>query len=186
METNGGEKNLMKESFQECGNLDGRNQLEIANLKDSDGCPILPNTRKKLMTDSQIQLQMTEQRYKCLADASFEAIMIHGKGKIIDFNQRFVDLHGYSREELLTLNSAELIAPEYRDLVTEKMASGFQGTYEIVAIRKDGTTFPLEVRVRTMGTQDRALRIVVGRDLTEQRQKEQQRGKQQRTIQTFD
>jgi len=53
---------------------------------------------------------------------------------------------GYSRSELIGKPVMEVVAPESRDLVAEAIRSGRLEPYEHLALRKDGTVFPVEVR----------------------------------------
>lgn len=117
----------------------------------------------------QQMLRASEERFKRLADASFEAIMIHQKGKVIDVNKRFIELHGYSLQELQTLNLSELIAPESREVLLEKYISGSEKSFEVVGLRKDGSRFPLEIRAKSTTVDGQSVKITISRDLTEQK-----------------
>ena len=120
-----------------------------------------------------LKLKASEERFKALAEASFEAIIIHKDGHVIDINQNFVDLHGYTLEELQTMNVMELIAPDYHDIIEEKMASGFEYAYEVVGLRKDGSAFPLEIQARSAILNNQHVRIASGRDLTDVKRQQQ-------------
>lgn len=122
----------------------------------------------------QQMLQTSEQRFKRLAEASFEAILIHEKGKVIDVNQRFIEMHGFSFEELQTLDLLELIAPECHEMMLEKHNSNFQAPYEVTGLRKDGSRFPLEIRAKFTTINGRSVRIAISRDLTDQKMLQQQ------------
>jgi PAS domain S-box-containing protein len=54
------------------------------------------------------------------------------------------------------------------------ISTGFQGPYEEYALRKDGTIFPVEVRVREFQQDDKVLRFAVFRDLSDQKEMERQ------------
>ena len=125
---------------------------------------------KKLGED----LRASEERFKRLTEAAFEGIVIHNQGKIIEVNQQYLDMFGYTLKELLEVPHSQTIAPECMDLVREKMASGYEGVYEILAVKKDGTVFPIEVQARNSILNGQPIRIAAFRDMTEKKQKEEQ------------
>ncbi|MHC4926257.1 MAG: PAS domain S-box protein [Planctomycetota bacterium] len=115
----------------------------------------------------------SEVRYKRLSEASFEAIAIHDQGNIIDVNQQYIDLFGYTLDEVKQISGLDMIAPQSRDKVAEMMATGFQGIYEVFAMKKDGSTFPIKIQVRQSVLNGRPIRIAALRDLTIEKQNQQ-------------
>jgi PAS domain S-box-containing protein len=113
-------------------------------------------------------LKLDEGRLKLLADATFEGICVHDHGVILDVNQQFADLLGYTADELKGMDCFGLVAPQFRDAVRNYISSGTQGPYESLGLRKDGSTFPVEVRVREFQLDGKVLRFAVFRDRTEQ------------------
>lgn len=114
------------------------------------------------------ELKASQERFKRLADASFEAIVIHQDGTLIDVNQQYLDLFGYTLGEFKQVPGIEMIAPQSRALVKEKMASKYEGVYEAFGIKKDGTIFPIEIQARETVLNSQNIRIGAIRDLTEQ------------------
>jgi PAS domain S-box-containing protein len=113
-------------------------------------------------------LKLDEGRLKLLADATFEGICVHDHGVILDVNQQFADLLGYTADELKGMDCFGLVAPQFRDAVRNYISSGTQGPYESLGLRKDGSTFPVEVRIREFQLDGKVLRFAVFRDRTEQ------------------
>lgn len=62
-------------------------------------------------------LLASEERFRVLADAAFEAIAITEQGRFLDANREMCELIGYALEELRGKPVADIIAPEDRDLV---------------------------------------------------------------------
>ena len=118
------------------------------------------------------KLQESQKRYSTLSEASFEGILIHENGIVVDTNRRFAEMYGYDLDELIGKNALELIPPEHRDTVRKHIASGYEGPYEIPGLRKDSSTFQTEIRVRHMTTDERSLRVAVVGDITEYKQAE--------------
>lgn len=112
------------------------------------------------------ELKESEVRFRTLQQASFGGIGMHDKGIIIDCNQGLCDITGYSREELLGHNGLELIAPECRDLVMEKILSGFEKPYDVEGIHKNGTRYFLEVHAKNLPYQGKMIRVTEFRDIT--------------------
>ncbi|MHC5161924.1 MAG: PAS domain S-box protein [Planctomycetota bacterium] len=165
----------MKDPSWERNNLHQRNQLEIANLKDPDGRRLIQQAKMTVKVDSVEQnklleqLKDSEERFKRLSEASFEGILIHDLHQnIIDANQRFLDMYGYTLDELRQTSLSELVAPQFRNFVTERIISSFIGAYDAFSMKKDGTVFPVQVHIKEAPLDNRIVRIVAIRDLTEQ------------------
>jgi PAS domain S-box-containing protein len=119
------------------------------------------------------RLRDSEQRFRTLQEASFGGIGLHDHGVIIDCNQGLCDLSGYSYEELIGSNGLDLIAPEWRDFVLEKIRLGYDKTYDAEGIRKDGTRYFLEIRGKNMPYESRAIRVTEFRDISERKRHEE-------------
>ncbi|MBI3483170.1 MAG: PAS domain-containing sensor histidine kinase, partial [Bacteroidetes bacterium] len=105
--------------------------------------------------------------------ASFGGIGLHDKGVIIDCNQGLSDLTGYSYEELIGFNGLQLIPPEHRKFVMDKIVSGYDQPYDIECLRKDGTRFALEVHGKSIPYMGKMIRVTEFRDVTERKEAEE-------------
>ncbi len=121
------------------------------------------------------QLVESRERYVSFAEASFEGILIHDEGKIIDANTRFQELFGYDLKILIEMRAIELIVPEDRPKVQGIMASGNCEPYEAMGLRKDSTTFPMEIQVRQMRYHGKQVRVAACRNITERKRAEEER-----------
>ena len=115
------------------------------------------------------KLSESEERFRKLTEATFEAIVIHDKGKILEANHRLCTMFGYEAEEIIGMNVLDLAAPESRDLVRKNVLSGYDKPYEAVGLRKDGTLFYGEVRVNATTYRGRSVRVAAVRDVTERK-----------------
>ena len=120
------------------------------------------------------ELQSSQKRFQRLAEATFEGIVIHDNGVFVEVNQQFADMFGYSLEELKKLNGLDLFTPESRTIAKGKIASKDPGPYEATCLRKDGSTFPVEIRARSIHLEGRQLRIAACRDMTQLKQQQEQ------------
>jgi PAS domain S-box-containing protein len=117
-------------------------------------------------------LQESEERFRCLSEATFEGIVVNDQGRHLDVNAAFVAMMGYSYEEAARMTALDFTAPEYHELVLEKIRSGDEQPYETIDVRKDGSRFPAEVRGRNMPYRGRMVRVIAVRDITERKQAE--------------
>lgn len=115
------------------------------------------------------ELKESEQRFRTLQQASFGGIGMHDKGIIIDCNQGLCDITGYSRDELIGFNGLELIAPEWRNLVMEKILTGSEKPYDVEGVHKNGTRYFLEVQAKNIPYQGRMIRVTEFRNITERK-----------------
>ncbi len=119
-------------------------------------------------------LRESEERFRALSEASFEALFISEKGICLGQNQTAENLFGYTLEEAIGRYGTEWIVPEHRDIVMNNMLSGFEGPYEVTALRKDRTTFPCEIQGRMFDYKGRRVRITALRDITRQKQAQEE------------
>ncbi|MBU1671665.1 MAG: PAS domain S-box protein [Actinobacteria bacterium] len=122
--------------------------------------------------DAERELEESETRLRLLADAAFEAIVILDQGTILAVNQAFADLFGVEAAEVVGTSALDLAAPETRALVMEKMREGSEEPYRAMGMRSDGSTFPMELRGRSIPLHGRTVRATAIRDLTERFQAE--------------
>jgi two-component system, cell cycle sensor histidine kinase and response regulator CckA len=121
------------------------------------------------------QLQLRE-RTDLLSSASFEGLLIHADGKVIEVNDRLCEMHGYERHELLSGDILRMcVAPEDVPGVLAHMRDGFQGEYIVTGVRKDGSRFRSEVLSKQGHLGERPVRIGAIRDVTERERLEAER-----------
>lgn len=104
--------------------------------------------------------------YRQIADSTFEAIFLSKEGICIGQNKTAERMFGFTEKEAIGREGIEWIYPDFRQQVTENMRSGFEGTYDSVALRKDGTTFPCEVQGRISFHKGKPIRITALRDIS--------------------
>lgn len=122
---------------------------------------------EKLRRESEEELQQ-------LSDATFEGIIISEQGKIVLANQQIALMLRCDRAALAGRDVMDFVAPESRELVLQKIQSGYDLPYDHIALRADGTDFPVEVHGRTMLHNGRDVRVTAIRDITGRKKAEQQ------------
>jgi len=117
-------------------------------------------------------LKESEQRFRTLLQASFGGIGLHDQGKIVDCNLGLSILTGYAPDELIGMNGLDLIAPEHRPHVLEKIRSGYELPYDAEGLRKDGTRYALEIHGKNIPYHGRTIRVTEFRDITSRKDAE--------------
>lgn len=130
-------------------------------------CVVLLEHRK--LTEEEVA--GTKQMFHSLVESAFDGYCVHENGTIIESNQKAYSLFGYDSDELPGTSVLRMIAPEFREMVTEKIQTGDESPYyEVIGLKKDGTRFPLEVFVKNQRTNGGFRRVVVCRDITKRKQ----------------
>ncbi len=124
-------------------------------------------SRRKRAEES---LRQSQERFRVLADAAFEAILIHDGRQILDCNRAACETFRYRRDELLCLGPLDLCAPEYRKALRRRLERGEEASCEGLAIRKDGSRFWAVIRGRPVRYGEQEAHIAVIRDITHRRE----------------
>jgi PAS domain S-box-containing protein len=119
------------------------------------------------------ELRQSEERFKVLAQEVVEGIILSENGKIIDANRSVTEMFGYGLEELIGRNAIELTSPECREMVRQRISDEDTRPYESMGFKRDGTTFPIEIRPRHLPYSGRRIRVTSVIDLTERKQAEE-------------
>jgi PAS domain S-box-containing protein len=119
---------------------------------------------------SVIETQQSEQRFRTLAEASFEGIAVTVDGRFIDANQACCRILGYELSELIGKQVSETITPSDRQTVIDNIKSGRDAHIETVVLAKDGSTRIVEAHGRTLPPyQGRSVRLTALRDITDRK-----------------
>jgi PAS domain S-box-containing protein len=119
------------------------------------------------------ELRQSEERFKVLAQEVVEGIILSENSKIIDANRSVTEMFGYGLEELIGKNAIELTSPEDREMVRQRIFDEDTRHYESRGLKKDGTSFPVEIRPRHLPYSGRRIRVTSVIDLTERKQAEE-------------
>ena len=118
----------------------------------------------------------SENRFRRLVEQAADAMFVHDReGRFLEVNRRACESLGYTREELLGMSVPD-VEMDYRPGALEKLwsevASGKQRTLEGLHRRKDGTTFPVEVRLGMFESEGTPQMLATARDVTERKKAE--------------
>jgi PAS domain S-box-containing protein len=124
-----------------------------------------------------VALRESEERFARLSAAAFEGIAVTEGGEFVDGNEQLAQMLGVPLDRLIGRNVSEFIAPEDLEQVRERIEAGAEGPYQHLAVRADGTKFPVEVSARSLPYRDRSVRVTALRDVSERVQAEERQGR---------
>ncbi len=130
--------------------------VDITNIK---------KTEQELITARE-KAEASEERYKVLSDASFEAIFISDNGFCIEQNNTASKMFGYSHTEAVDMFATDIFTKQSTEIVISNLFSGYNLPYDVIALRKDGTTFNAEIQGVTFFYRGKKLRITAIRDIS--------------------
>ena len=123
-------------------------------------------------------LRDSEEKFRALFEQSMDAIsIVAADGTSLDANQAWLDLFGYTRDDLASLNAADLYAePGVRDSFLKRVDEKGFARDEVRFKRKDGDVFYCERSVVALRDQSGALLAyqAVNRDITQRKRAEQE------------
>jgi len=98
-------------------------------------------------------LRKSEEKYRVLYETIKDGIVATDiNGRILECNQAYADMLGYSKEELKNMTYQQLTPPQWHQMeaqiVKERITKrGYSGEYEKEYVRKSGTVFPIAIKV---------------------------------------
>jgi PAS domain S-box-containing protein len=107
---------------------------------------------EKIVEEKIWELKESEERYRGLYESSIDGIAsMDVEGNIVECNQAYVDMLGYTKEELYQLNYLDLIPTRWRDatsnlFIEQVFVRGYSVAFEVEHIKKNGTIFPISIR----------------------------------------
>jgi len=122
--------------------------------------------------------KQAEDKFKLLVDQAGDAFFVLDfEGLIIDINKQACLSLGYSRLELLKMNilqvDTEIVEKQHVTRFWNTLDAGQYITFEAVHQRKDGSTFPVEIRLGRLGLKEKKLLLALARDITDRKKKDQ-------------
>jgi len=134
----------------------------------------LKRTKEK---EAERRLRESEERYRSLFGKASDGIFVMSPlGKIIEVNESFARMHGYSTGELMQMNIRDLDAPGTSKMIPERMRRLLAGeilSIEVEHHHRDGHVFPLEVSAHLIYIGGEPCIQCFHRDITERKRAEE-------------
>ena len=130
-------------------------------------------TEQKLAEDA---LRESEERYRTILQTAMNGFwLVDPEGRLLEVNETYSSMSGYSREELLGLRVSDLIANgNVEDTAgrIKRVISIGQDRFELMLHRKDGSVFDAEVSIQYQSTGGGRL-VAFLQDITERKRAEE-------------
>lgn len=126
-------------------------------------------------------LRESEQRFRALAQASADGVIIHDQGVILDANHAAAKLMGLDPTDIIGLNGIGYLSRDTLKRVAGPIERGEPISGQGTMNRPDGTSFEMEFDARPVDYRGKRARVLTFRDITTRAQAERMlRGSQQR------
>ena len=117
---------------------------------------------------SEDDLRAQGDRLRRLADASFEALVIHRDGIVLEVNHSFVELFGRTSDQVAGTPVLDLFPAAVRPTVASQLSVDIETPFETLALLADGSEAAVELIGRTIPYVDEApARATAVRDIRE-------------------
>jgi len=125
------------------------------------------------------KLRSANAHLQALYEGSPDMIFLHGQdGRLLDVNDQTLQVFGYTRQEMLEADLGALMGAGFTgDMAMARIQRAFDGErleFEWVGRRKSGEEFPIEVRLRRLGSGSGSHQVLaVVRDIAERKRAEE-------------
>ena len=123
------------------------------------------------------ELRASEARFRTFVDRATDAFFLMDEQvRVVDVNRQACDSLGWSREELIGMHPREFdVALDETSIqrLAQRSRAGEIITFETRHRRKDGTTFPVEVRSGTFTQGGKLFYLALARDISERKHAEE-------------
>lgn len=123
------------------------------------------------MTTSQSEQARINQIRKALAkdairlesflEQGYPAVALHSNSTLIDVNAPAEAMFGYGHGEMDYLNAWTLFPPESAPALMQHLVSHSEEPYQVIAKRKDGSTFMVEIKGKEFMLRKEPIRAVL-------------------------
>jgi PAS domain S-box-containing protein len=128
-------------------------------------------TERKLTEEA---LRSSEERFRALADATSEGVLIHERGQIVEANHHMEEILGRPRAEIVGFPVLDFVAPAWRDMVSRRVGAPEDTRVEFAFMRPDGSEIIVSGLAHPCVYQGRAMRVAAYRDITELKRAEEE------------
>ena len=138
----------------------------------------------RILREQSAALQKTEKQFRSLLEAAPDAVIVcHETGNIALINSRTEEMFGYPRSELLNEHIRILVPKWHFEMLVAPDEDSAQSlpkqgpARELDAVRRDGSSFPVEISLSPLQVDSGLLITTAIRDITARKRAEEERAK---------
>jgi PAS domain S-box-containing protein len=125
------------------------------------------------------RLRASEEQYRSIFNAATDALVLRDdQARVVDVNPAFLEMSGFTREEVIAGQRWFFAGPEQAALAKEmhsRVIAGESVDFEVQGVRKDGTPLEVEMRAVPILYRGRPHALGMARDITEKKRAEAER-----------
>jgi PAS domain S-box-containing protein len=145
---------------------------------------ILKDISDRVLSENSIK--ESEQRFKLLSEVAIEGIVLSKNFKIIDCNNRYFQMHGFSsKEEIIGMDLLNFIHKDYHETVKWSIYQDISQPIEVVALSKDNKKIIFESRGMNIPYHGEQVRVSVIYDITQRKLAEDNLKESERALSTL-
>jgi two-component system, sensor histidine kinase and response regulator len=149
-------------------------------VRDAAGRPIrFVGTRIDIteLKETEEKLRESKARFRAFIDHASDAFYLNTwpEAQFVDVNWQACEALGYTRAELIGMSPFDIspdVTAEMLERLQAQLAAGETVSFDIRNRRKDGSLFPVEVRIRAITLAGRTYGLALVRDITERKRLE--------------
>jgi len=116
-------------------------------------------------------LAASNHHFQLLFNSTFEGVLIHDGGRVVQVNDALVRILGFTHDEMVGSDALALVHADNRDVARAALMAGQPLPRELRLVRKDGSEVDVEVRSKPFAHGKRARRLVTIEDVSERKQR---------------
>jgi PAS domain S-box-containing protein len=117
-------------------------------------------------------LTRSEAKFRRLAEATIEGVVIHSNGDIADANKSMSRIFKYSDTEILNKSLFDLFQKEYHDLIRSQITIPTSDYFEVIGLAKTGEKIWVEMVSMVLPKSKPQISVAAIRDITDRKNSE--------------